>query len=251
MYGDFSKIYEERISEDFDHRKCADFLKKTVMENGIGFKSVLDSGCGSGKFTVFLMDLFREVTAIDPSEEMLMLAGEKFKGLRRPTFIIGKSQNFKSSRKYDVITAVLDVPNYFKDREDIKKFLKNSWNNLNDNSLLIFDISSPHKLETVMGNNIFTVDEDDYFHVWENRIIDKNGEKYTSVTINSFIKDDGNGSYTRITEDQEMMHIDPEFIVTEAEKTGFIVSVKSGYTDKTFEKDSDRAVFILRKVHNG
>ena len=64
--------------------------------------------------------------------------------------------------------------------------------------MLVFDVSSEHKLKNIHGDKTFVYDTDDIFYVWENKYYEQ--KKLCDMTIN-FFKKTGKG-YKRISERQ-------------------------------------------------
>ncbi|WP_427189528.1 hypothetical protein ACP4DX_03405 [Parvimonas sp. G1604] len=56
-----------------------------------------------------------------------------------------------------------DVLNYIKTIDDIELFLKNAKKQMNENSILMFDINTEYKLKEYLGNNTFVSEEEDFF----------------------------------------------------------------------------------------
>lgn len=241
MYNEFSKIYEEKIKEDIDYEKYAEFIVSRLEKYRTGTQSLLDMGAGSGLSSFALRKHFGKITLCEPSEEMLMIARQRFSMPYMPVFINGGGEFRSNVNKFDVVTAAYDVLNYMSD-EDWDDFFENSYFNLKDSGLLIADISTVHKLRDHFGNKTYVYDDEDYFHVWENET-EEDGER---ITINAFKKI--GDSYKRVTEDQFMRFITEEAVLRSAEKCGFILlETTDDYRDKEAGQDTLREVFIFRK----
>ncbi|EGV10243.1 hypothetical protein HMPREF9127_0811 [Parvimonas sp. oral taxon 393 str. F0440] len=66
-----------------------------------------------------------------------------------------------------------DVLNYIKNLDEIELFLQNAKKQMNENSILMFDVNSEYKLREYLGNNTFVVEEDDIYYVWRNSLYKK------------------------------------------------------------------------------
>ena len=183
MYEDFARIYDERIHEDFDYRAMADFIRRVIQELGIRVRTALDMGCGTGNASLALDGVADELILVDPSAEMLSLAQAKFNGRRQPKLIQAPAATFRMKERFDLIYAVLDVPNYLAE-DELSGFLESSAINLKDGGALIFDLSTPKKLTAMAQAGPFIFDAEDYFHVWENEL----KEGHLELTINAFIR---------------------------------------------------------------
>lgn len=252
MYQEFSVIYESKIKEDFNYKQMADFILHELKKASIKPRYALDMGCGTGNASAELVRHFGEMVLCDPSTEMLTLAREKFENPYRPIFLQGNAVEFEMVGRFDLIFSVLDIPNYL-DQEELKAYLKQSWINLKPKGLLVFDYSSGLKLKESAQVGTFVYDDEDYFHVWENNLI----EDRLEITINAFLKqqeDAKNGAdelYERITEEQVMHLHSAEMIEEEAKKVGFkIRGSYDGYTDAASGDQTKRFVYVLEKGEN-
>ncbi|MCH5163641.1 MAG: methyltransferase domain-containing protein [Clostridiales bacterium] len=126
-----------------------------------------DVGCGSGAVSIAL-SAEHDIVAIDASADMLRIASDKFMrmGLRIPT-VLQKAEALKLSFKAEFITAMCDVVNYL---HSPSKFFKAAYDNLKEGGVLVFDISSEHKLKNVLGNNVYTETRNDITYIWENNL---------------------------------------------------------------------------------
>lgn len=250
MYQDFSAIYEEKIKEDFDYQAMADFILGQMRQFHVKGKYALDMGCGTGNAGLMILPSLERMILCDPSEEMLTLARNKYSGSGQATFLKGEAPTFLYPDRFDLIISVLDIPNYL-DSLELEAFLHNSYRNLEHTGILIFDISSVHKLTKAAMTGVFVYDDEDYFHVWENQLVGKTLE----LTINAFIRTRGKSAgrydpplYHRVTEEQ-VMHLHTEEEIDEtAQNAGFMIAGKyDGYTEKPAFPGSERIVYVLTK----
>lgn len=253
MYQEFSVIYESKIKEDFNYKQMADFILKQLNKAAIRPQHALDMGCGTGNASAELVRYFDEMVLCDPSTEMLTLAREKFENPYRPIFLQGNAADFEMAGRFDLIFSVLDIPNYL-NQEELRAYLKKSWINLKPKGLMIFDFSSSFKLKENSHIGTFVYDDEDYFHVWENNLI----EDKLEITINAFlikhqdhVKKANDELYERITEEQVMYLHSAETIEQEAKKVGFIIRGSyDGYTDAATGDQTKRFVYVLEKGEN-
>lgn len=241
MYTDFTTIYEEKIKEDINYIAYAEFIIKTADKYNVSKNNLLDIGAGTGLASYNLQKIFKKLTLAEPSEEMLMLARDRFEPPYIPEFINAGAESLIRSNYYDVATAAYDVFNYLED-DTITSVFKTVFEELKKDGLFIFDYSTRFKLETKFGNGTFVYDDDDYFHVWENQS-DNEG---INITINAFKK--VGGLYQRITEEQKMRFVDLDVVTKEVKKAGFtILDINDDYTDIKNTENTLRTVFVLRK----
>ena len=252
MYQEFSVIYESKIKEDFDYKQMADFILQQLRKASIKPQYVLDMGCGTGNASAQLVRYCDEMVLCDPSAEMLTLAREKFENPYCPIFLQGNAVDFEMVGRFDLIFSVLDIPNYL-NQEELKAYLKQSWINLKPKGLMIFDLSSGLKLKESAQVGTFVYDDEDYFHVWDNNLIDGR----LDITINAFLKQQEHSKkgaddlYERIIEEQVMHLHSTEMIEEEARKVGFkIRGSYDGYTNAASDDQTKRLVYVLEKGEN-
>ncbi len=152
----FANIYDQLMA-DIDFNEIYDFIKPFIKNK----KTLLDAGCGSGYLTkLYAKDFI--TTAIDLDEDMLYLARTKLEQANLHADFYVHDLNDELSIKYDVITMLFDVVNYF---EDPKKMFMNLFNALNDESILIFDIYKEEMLDSY--KNYEEIENDPFDYVWK------------------------------------------------------------------------------------
>ena len=157
MYNRFAYLYDNLIN-DVDYKKWADYYFNIFQRYGL---------TNPGSLTTELAGRGIEMTGVDLSEDMLMVAREKSAGMD----ILYLNQDMCSFELYgtvDFIVSSLDCMNYITDKRDLLKVMKLANNYLNPRGLFIFDINTRHKLENVIGNNTFILENDDVFCSWQN-----------------------------------------------------------------------------------
>lgn len=242
MYNDFAYVYDKLIN-DVDYKEWADYYFKIFQRYGLSPKLGLDLGCGTGNLTVELANRGIEMTGVDLSEDMLMVAREKSEGLD----ILYLNQDMTEFELYgtvDFIVSSLDCINYITDKRDLLKVMKLANNYLEPSGLFIFDINTRYKLENVIGDNTFILEDDDCFCSWQNEY-DKR-RKLSDFYLTFFMKDGGN--YTRFDEQHTQRAYGIEEIKALIESSG--MRLLKVYHDRSFEnpkKNSERVFFVAQE----
>lgn len=162
---EFLAEFYDKLNKDCDYCKWSQYLLKLLKDRGIVSGRGLDLGCGSGILTIELAKCGYDMTGIDLSEQMLSEAfARKSYGAK---FGIGDMRSFRSPHACDFVNATCDAVNYLTE-DGLASFLKCSYDNLKSGGMLLFDISSRYKLETILGNNIFADDSDEVTYIWQN-----------------------------------------------------------------------------------
>ena len=243
MYNRFAYLYDNLIN-DVDYKKWADYYFNIFQRYGLtNPKLGLDLGCGTGSLTAELASRGIEMTGVDLSEDMLMVAREKSAGMD----ILYLNQDMCSFELYgtvDFIVSSLDCMNYITDKRDLLKVMKLANNYLNPGGLFIFDINTRHKLENIIGNNTFILENDDVFCSWQNEYDRK--RKICDFYLTFFMK---NGwEYTRFDEEHSERAYEIEEIKALIENSG--MRLLKVYHDLSFQnpaKNSERVFFVVQE----
>lgn len=180
-YGEFAFVYDKLINQDYE--KIADRVEEIFKMCKIKPNLVLDLACGTGSLTVELAKRGYDMIGIDMSEEMLSVAYDKAADFPEIRFLCQDMTQFELYGTVDAIVCTLDAINYITDKRDVKRLFKLVNNYLNPNGLFVFDVNTVHKLENVLGNNTFVVDQDDVFYTWENCFDKKNNTSQQYLTF--------------------------------------------------------------------
>lgn len=241
-YEKFSKLYDD-LMYDCDYDKWSQYLVEEISAQKDGSIRGADLACGSGNFTMRLKKAGFDVFGVDNSEKMLKIACEKArKNALKINYILLDAVEFASPHKLDFVTMCLDSLNYVEKSKHVRLF-KNVFDNLNDNGVFLFDISSAYKLKEYIGENVFYDDGDEVTYLWTNKLATNN--KYVDYEIAFFVKD-GN-VYNRFDESHRLYIFDEEEIVENLKKVGFNSIEVHGGDYSTVKKNEMRLNFVARK----
>jgi len=110
-------------------------IKKHKKSKG---DQLLDVACGTGLEDKYLKKHF-DVTGLDLNKGVLDIAKKRNPEI---TYIIASMSNFKLNKKFDVITC-FDAMCYLNNYQQLTKTLKNFYNHLSSEGVLIFYIDDP------------------------------------------------------------------------------------------------------------
>lgn len=242
MYNRFAYLYDSLIN-DVDYEKWVDYYFKIFKRYALSPKLGLDLGCGTGSMTTALAKRGIEMTGIDISEDMLMVAREKSAGMD----ILWLNQDMCEFELYgtvDFIISSLDCINYITDKRELLKVFKLANNYLNPGGLFIFDINTRHKLENVIGNNTFILENDDVFCSWQNEFDKK--RSISDFYLTFFCKDED--SYKRFDEEHQERAYDICELTKIIEKSGMrLLKVYDAHSFSAPNETSERVFFVLQE----
>lgn len=244
QYNDFAYIYDKLMKPDVNYNQVCDFIENIFIKYDKNPKLIADLACGTGNITVPLAKRGYEMIGVDISEEMLMVAREKAQ--KESLDILFLNQDMAKLDLYgtcDAFLCMIDGLNYIIEPKKIEylfKRIKTCF--LNPGGIVIFDVSTRHKLEKVIGNNTFIHDSDDVFYSWENRYIKK--LNLSKMYLNFFCKQK-DGKYKRFYEEHlQRGHLETE-LVSALRKAGFSsVETYDGFSFNQPGVDCERVVFV-------
>ena len=240
MYNRFASVYDKLI-KDIDYNEWADYYFKLFDRYGIDAKLGLDLGCGTGSMTRILSSRGVDMTGIDISEDMLMIAQEKNED-RKILYLNQDMADFELYGTVDFIVSSLDCMNYITDKRDFLKVLKLANNYLNPGGLFIFDVNTKYKLENVLGNNTFILEDDGVFCAWQNEY-DK-GRRLCDFYLTFFAQE--GEEYSRFDEHHTERAYEIDEISDMIKKSGMrLLKVYDSLSFKAPNAKSERVFFVV------
>ena len=145
---------------------------------------------------------------------------------------------------YDLIVILLDSVNYVTNPADLEKLFRNSYNNLKDDSLLVFDINSEMKMREIFGSECYVYEYEDIFYTWDNYMEDD----LIDMNLNFFVENP-DGTYRRIEEYQQERIYGVDYVKTLLEKIGFTdIRIFDEDTLDDVNEETLRVLFSARKA---
>ncbi|WP_260284748.1 class I SAM-dependent DNA methyltransferase [Peribacillus aracenensis] len=245
-YERFAYVYDE-LMKDAPYEKWLMILTAKLEQYGIGGRKVLDLACGTGEMTVELAQHGFEVTGVDLSDEMLLVANEKAVklGLSIPLFQQDMAE-LEGLGQFDCVTIFCDSLNYLRNEEDIVKTFSRVHEHLKDGGLFLFDVHSIYKMEEIFRDNTFAVNGEEVSYIWDCFP----GEEPYSVEhdLSFFVRDDENGLYDRFDE----LHYQRTYPVEQykkwLEQAGFTVSeILADLEEAPLVAETERILFVASK----
>jgi len=156
----------DRLTNDVDYRATVDFYYEILKQEGVKPRSAVDLACGTGSVTVLLAEKGLRVTAVDLSEEMLIVARQKAMELEnQPLFLRQNLRDLYLPRGVDLAVCALDSLDYITNPADCAQAIRRVYKVLNPGGTFIFDVNTPEKLRAMDGQ-VFLDEDDDVYCVW-------------------------------------------------------------------------------------
>lgn len=199
MYTSFAEVYDQ-LMDDVNYERWADLYREILMAYGVHGGKVCECACGTGGLTVPLQRRGYQMTGVDLSQEMLWIAAQKARkqGMGIP-FVQQDMRKLHLHRQMDAVLATCDGVNYLLADEDAAAFFTAAWNALRPGGALVFDVSTPWKLENMLGSQIICEDRPQVTYMWQNRY--DAARQLLDMHLCIFIRQK-DGTYRRIDEEQ-------------------------------------------------
>lgn len=208
------------------HKEFLRFVMVNDLDN------IIDIGCGQGYFLENLKVNKKKYFGIDLSVEQIKVCQEKA--------LNAKAIDLKDVKeKFDCATAIFDVLNYIP-KNELKIFLEQTYEILNQNAYFIFDVNSYFGFDEVAQGTI-TIDVEDKFIA-----IDANFENNKLQTDITLFEKQENGLFSKEQDSIIQEYHSKEFLTKILEEIGFkLIEIKEFnlHTDEI----ADKLIFICKK----
>lgn len=199
MYTAFASVYDELMA-DVDYPAWAAFYQTLLTLYGLREGKICECACGTGGLTLPLWKLGYQMIGADASEEMLFEASQKARkaGAMIP-FVKQDMRALRLHRPMDAVLCTCDGVNYLPTQGDVLAFFSAAWQAIRPGGALVFDISTPYKLQQVLGDNFVGDESAQIAYLWKNTYHPENISVDMALSI--FLRQEGE-TYARICEQQ-------------------------------------------------
>ena len=112
----FDYIYETQYSEQNPLKRFLDkLLRKSMIDRfnltkeyiqNLDIKTILDAGCGTGRYSFYFGSKNYDVTGIDISEKMIEFCNNSKDKTQNTNFVKTSLENFSSTKNFDAIICL-------------------------------------------------------------------------------------------------------------------------------------------------
>jgi ubiquinone/menaquinone biosynthesis C-methylase UbiE len=243
-YQQFAYLYDELMA-DAPYSKWLSFIKNAVSAYHPNTIRLLDVGCGTGSMPILLAKEGFEVTGVDLSSDMLMVAKEKADNENVTLTLFQQDmRELEGLGAYECVTVLCDSLNYILTEEDVKQTFLSAWNHLEPNGLFIFDVHSIHKVNDIFIGSTFGSNNEELSYIWQCY----QGEYENSVEhdLSFFILNKNN--YERYDELHIQRTFSPKDYSRWLNECQFeVLSITADFEDQIPKEQSERILFIAKK----
>ncbi|MBE5786540.1 MAG: class I SAM-dependent methyltransferase [Clostridiales bacterium] len=219
MYTAFARVYD-RLMDQVDYAAWAGYYQQLMEGAGIGpGKRCVECACGTGSITIPLRRAGYQMTGVDLSQDMLALAMEKAgaAGVNIP-FVCQDMTKLQVPRRVECVLATCDGVNYLTGPEKAQAFFAAAFQALRPGGILIFDVSTPEKLQNTLGNNTLFSDDEEIAFIWRNAYQERTGCVQMNLSI---FERQADGRYQRFEESQMQRAHSREELTLWLQQAGF------------------------------
>ncbi|HOJ47267.1 MAG TPA: class I SAM-dependent methyltransferase [Bacillota bacterium] len=234
-----ARLYDQ-INGD-QYAPYAAFLKQCFRCARIPVREVLDLGCGTGGITVLLAESGFDMVAVDISPEMLSVAKDR-KGSENILYVC---QDMRALDLYGTVQAAyssFDCLNYLKKTAELDKVFSLLRNYIETGGVLVFDVNTLYRYQTVFADNSYVYEFGDDMLVWQNHYSPAN--RTCGFYLTYFQKSDDE-TYARYDEAQKQRYFPQKTILSLLKKNRFSVEGVFGSTDfAPLLETSEKAYYV-------
>ncbi|HLR11368.1 MAG TPA: class I SAM-dependent methyltransferase [Sporosarcina sp.] len=243
-YKQFATIYDALMTADIPYDDYVHIIETAV--GSIAGKKILDVGCGTGILSLKLAQLDAQVTGVDLSAEMLMIARERAEAFHQQIeFIEMPMQQLEGLENYDLAVISIDSLNYVIDEKDVQDTFHHLNAALKRGGRLIFDVHSTFKTDVIFMESPFIYDDEDISYIW---LTDEGAFAHSVLSELSFFVKNDNGTYDRFNEQHYQRTFPLNTYVQMLEQAGFqIERIFADWQDEAPDEESERIFFQVVK----
>lgn len=241
----FSKYYD-RLTDDVDYSRVADFCMKMMHRYHKKCELVLDLACGTGTLSTLFAGRGIETIGVDASADMLSEALAKNADLEVPVlYLCQPLERLDLYGTVDLAVCTLDSLNHLKGKKALAKALHRLQFFVEPGGLFIFDMNTPYKHREILGDNTFIREAEGVYCVWQSEYtMQENRVEFRMELFTEQV----DGSYLRAQEHFCEYAYTPEEIRAMLTAEHFILlAVYDGYTEADPSAETQRWVFVAQR----
>lgn len=240
-YETFAFVYDEVMDTSL-YQRWLDFSLRHLDER----KQILELACGTGALAVEFAKNGFDVTALDLSEEMLMIAsGRAEEAEVAIQFVEGDMLDLSDVGTYEAITCFSDSICYMENEMDVQQVFDGVYRILEEDGVFVFDVHSIYQIDEVFPSYSYHYQTEEFAFLWDSY----EGEETHSIEhFLTFFVEDESGRFTREDELHRERTYPIETYLLLLENAGFShVEVCADFIDSEPNEKSRRWFFVCHK----
>lgn len=160
-YGKFASVYDELMA-DIPYERYVEWVGSHIRSG-----KLLDLACGTGTLSQLFSEVGFKVTASDLSEDMLVMANQRFQESGQAIPVLQLSMdNLEGLEGFDAVTIAIDSLNYLETEEQVQETFRQVYAALHEGGHFFFDVHSLFKVDEVYMDSPFVMDGEDVSYIW-------------------------------------------------------------------------------------
>lgn len=245
-YGPFADHYDV-LTGNVDYAARAQRLHTLIKKHGgEGEGLLLDLACGTGSLSLEMAQRGYDVIGVDASPAMLTQASAKAAAASRQILFL--SQSMEELDLYGTVrntVCILDSLNHLPDESALDQAIARVSLFTDPGGLFLFDLNTPYKHRSILGDNVFVYEPGDLFCIWQNTYSER--DHRVRVALDFFTRR-ADGTYTR-TGERFTERIFPHHLVESllAEHNFALLETLDGDRDAPPSETSQRLLYVAKK----
>lgn len=249
-YTGFASVYDT-FMDNIPYEEWGAYVHALLQEYGVTQGLVADLGCGTGKITEYLAQAGYDMIGIDNAEEMLSIAKEKLANYpekdnrRNILYLLQDMREMEFYGTLHAMVSICDSMNYITEEEDLVQVFRLVNNYLEPKGIFIFDLNTPYKYETLLGERNICENREDASFIWENYYYKE--ERINEYDLTIYTKLEGN-TFARWEETHYQKAYDLAQIQQMLKEAGMeFVTAYDAFTKEAPKTDSERIYVVARE----
>lgn len=240
-YETFAFVYDEVMDTDL-YKRWLDFSLRHLGER----KQILELACGTGALAVEFAKGGFDVTALDLSEEMLMIAsGRAQEAEVAIQFVEGDMLDLSDVGTYQAITCFSDSICYMQNEMDVQQVFDGVYQILENDGIFIFDVHSIYQIDEVFPSYSYHYQTEEFAFLWDSY---QGAEPYSVEHFLTFFVQDEDGHFIREDELHQERTYSLDTYLMLLENAGFShVETYADFIDSEPNEKSRRWFFVCHK----
>ena len=240
-YETFAFVYDE-VMDTALYQRWLDFSMRHLGNR----KKILELACGTGALAVKFAKQGFDVTALDLSEEMLMIASQRAQEEETSIQLVaGDMLDLTDVGTYQAVTCFSDSLCYMPNEMDVQQVFDGVYGILEEEGTFIFDVHSTYQIDEVFPDYNYHYQTDEFAFLWESY----QGEHPHSIEhFLTFFVQEEDGKFVREDELHQERTYSLDAYQLMLENAGFAkIDVFADFIDSAPNEKSRRWFFVCHK----